>query len=685
MATTYYTDIQKLYVAYFNRPADVAGLAYWETVVEANKGSTAAVSASFAGTAEYKATFAGMTNDAIVAKVYQNLFGHAPDAPGLKYWSDLMTANKITVDGVVTQVAGGALTTDLTTYNNKVTAASAFTAALDLPAEQVAYANPISNAAGATFIAGVTTDATLAAAVAPASLNATVAAITAAGTPFTLTDALATLQAANAAKVAYLDAADGTVDGAVSATAEADITAAVATKAGLVGAKITASSSAGYVAATPAIKAALLSDQIAINAKAVSDAQAVVATDNLNIAKIPGLSSAVAAEAATASIVKAAGAIQVAADADLAAKIASFNVLNAPAAGTTKVLSVDATGAATLTTTVGAGTPTVVSLIKLDATTNKLVLDGSGITETKYPGITALLASSNAHETADAGTSAAAASDAAMMAQIHYLDQTAVEVTQLAGIATAMNADIAIAAGSQPTLAQISTEQAILAARSLAADQAVTASAAANAGTASTASLDAQTVAHSTEGSFNTLVTNYKAIYVTDTAVAQLTTDTGVVTSTTATAKALTDAVTALNTATAAAAQLTAVNGSIDAANAAFTNHGLSLPVSANGSLIAGAGSDIFVAGSTNASIALFGLQGNDSLFIGNKYTLNADITKGNDSALEVFFVQNGANVDVKMETKVFGSNSADAEITITLTGTTVDHENLANGIITDA
>ena len=71
-----YTDaIQKLYVAYFSRPADAAGLAYWEGVVTAAKGSTAAVSAAFAASAEYKAAFAGLDEYHIVDQIYLNLFG----------------------------------------------------------------------------------------------------------------------------------------------------------------------------------------------------------------------------------------------------------------------------------------------------------------------------------------------------------------------------------------------------------------------------------------------------------------------------------------------------------------------------------------------------------------------------------------------------------------------------------
>lgn len=53
-------SIQKLYVAYFSRPADIAGLIYWEGVMAEAKSSTAAVSATFATSAEYKAIATSM-------------------------------------------------------------------------------------------------------------------------------------------------------------------------------------------------------------------------------------------------------------------------------------------------------------------------------------------------------------------------------------------------------------------------------------------------------------------------------------------------------------------------------------------------------------------------------------------------------------------------------------------------
>jgi hypothetical protein len=185
-----YTDaVQKLYVAYFNRPADVGGLAYWEGVATAN-GNTDAISAAFAGSAEYKAAYAGMDAYHVVAQVYQNLFGHAPDLPGLNFWGQALLNGQMTVDNVVTQIAAGAQGSDMTAYNNKVAAATAFTAALDTPNEVLSYSGDAANAAAKAFISSVTDDASLATAIAPAALNNSVQIVVDAGNPghtFTLT------------------------------------------------------------------------------------------------------------------------------------------------------------------------------------------------------------------------------------------------------------------------------------------------------------------------------------------------------------------------------------------------------------------------------------------------------------------------------------------------------------------
>jgi hypothetical protein len=162
--------IQSLYVAYFNRPADAAGLAYWDSVVTAANGNTAAVSAAFAASAEYKAAYAGMDQYHVVAQVYQNLFGHAPDLAGLTFWGQALINGQMTVDNVVTQVAAGALGTDKDAYAAKVAAATSFTSALDTPEKVLAYSGDAANAVAKAYIAGVTDATSLTASIDAAAL-----------------------------------------------------------------------------------------------------------------------------------------------------------------------------------------------------------------------------------------------------------------------------------------------------------------------------------------------------------------------------------------------------------------------------------------------------------------------------------------------------------------------------------
>ncbi len=137
----YTTQLQQLYLAYFSRPADLRGLQFWEGVVEAAHGDTNAVSAAFAGSAEYKAAYANLSNADAVTKVYANLFSHGPDTPGLNFWVHGLDSHAFTIDQVVKVIADGALGTDLALFNLRTEAATAFTESLDTTAKMIIYAN----------------------------------------------------------------------------------------------------------------------------------------------------------------------------------------------------------------------------------------------------------------------------------------------------------------------------------------------------------------------------------------------------------------------------------------------------------------------------------------------------------------------------------------------------------------
>lgn len=213
MASTYHADIQDLYVAYFNRPADYLGLQYWEGVVEAAAAAAgtdqakidaavtktlATISAGFAASAEYKAEYAGLSTEHVIGQVYQNLFGHSPDLPGLLYWVEEIRVGHVTLADAVVKIAAGAQGTDLVAFDSKVAAAVAFTDALDTGDEVLAYSGDALEAAK-VWIESITDAASLAAALVPATFAATVSGVLDAGRPdpvvttFTMTKGLDTI------------------------------------------------------------------------------------------------------------------------------------------------------------------------------------------------------------------------------------------------------------------------------------------------------------------------------------------------------------------------------------------------------------------------------------------------------------------------------------------------------------
>jgi hypothetical protein len=687
MATTYYNDLQKLYVAYFNRPGDTTGLANYETQLEAAGTDAKAIaavmariSAEFSNSTEYKANFTGKTNAEIVDTVYMNLFGRPADEGGKKFYADNITAGKLSVAAVVTEVAKGAQGSDLVAYNNKVTAAAAFSAALK---STDSYNTQAAATAAKAFLSNVTDNASLATAIDPVQLQVSIAKVNAAAQPFSLETGLAAVTAADTIHTNFLDAFDGKVDGKVT-KADADVTGAVTTAQAAIATKVDAALHAAAVAAgatsnpeeglygnantSAAIKAAVLAEaQADLNAKLTADTKALSDT-NAAIAKVAGLSDALAALAAANAAVDTTTAAQKAAGVDLGAKVGAYNAQN------TTAVTVAADG-------------TVTGLITADSK-GKLSL-ATGVTETTNPGVTALLASSVAKEAADLAVTNANTAQGAAQTAYSSLDLTDAAKADLKSIAAAMTV-VKLDAGATPSQAQIATEVSGLSAiyntnKAISDKMAST-----DAGYA--AAVKATTDAKTALDAFNGLVTKFTTDDNADPLFAAQTAQTAAIKTDNDNITALNKAVADLATANTAASQLAAINAQVKAAGDAFVTNKLMTPITLDATHtapLATAGADIYVAKTTDANITNFGLLGSDALYLGSKYTLGADITKGNDAAIEAFIVKNTTSgfVEIKLEQKAFASSEvtpgADM-VTITLTGVTdVTKVHLNNGIIT--
>ncbi|MFZ6655735.1 DUF4214 domain-containing protein [Undibacterium sp. TJN19] len=119
-------DIQNLYIAYFNRPADVAGLAYWTSGAQLNLTSVQ-IAQSFSKQVEYASIFSGFSTKQTVNTLFKNLFNHDADPDGLAYWIGQIDNGTFTIGQVAIAILGGAVGKDGLIVAAKLAAANGFT------------------------------------------------------------------------------------------------------------------------------------------------------------------------------------------------------------------------------------------------------------------------------------------------------------------------------------------------------------------------------------------------------------------------------------------------------------------------------------------------------------------------------------------------------------------------------
>jgi hypothetical protein len=152
--------LQQAYLAYFGRPADVSGLAYYASRTESE------VKAAFSTSDESQAFFGSMTLADQINVIYNNLFNRDADLGGLQYWVNVVGSGKMSLSDAAMGILAGAKNDDLTTVTNKLLASEAFTAALNTSEEALGYSGTAAIAPARAFLAAVDkTTASLTAAV----------------------------------------------------------------------------------------------------------------------------------------------------------------------------------------------------------------------------------------------------------------------------------------------------------------------------------------------------------------------------------------------------------------------------------------------------------------------------------------------------------------------------------------
>jgi S-layer protein len=155
--------VQRLYVAYFNRPADPVSMSVYESLLPTDTVATQAqlqvlAETYFSPSSEYTSLYAGMSNTQIVNQLYQNIFGREAEPTGLVFWAGELTAGTETVASIALQLSYSAQGTDADVVSNRIEAANAFTTGLNTTEEITGYSGDAAAASARSWLATVGSD-----------------------------------------------------------------------------------------------------------------------------------------------------------------------------------------------------------------------------------------------------------------------------------------------------------------------------------------------------------------------------------------------------------------------------------------------------------------------------------------------------------------------------------------------
>lgn len=127
----YDSVISSFYLAYYGRPADPAGLAFWSAHLERVNGDLTAITRDFAQSEEAVVRFETKTTSERIADIYLQLFNRELDGAGLQFWAEAVDSGRTTLADVSMDILKGAQGSDITISGKRQTAAEEFTRIAD--------------------------------------------------------------------------------------------------------------------------------------------------------------------------------------------------------------------------------------------------------------------------------------------------------------------------------------------------------------------------------------------------------------------------------------------------------------------------------------------------------------------------------------------------------------------------
>lgn len=147
-------EVLRAYIAYYGRPADDAGLAYWAGRLAGSGGDLSEIIQAFGVSREFNDRYASLDDRSLVENLYRQLFGREPDPAGLAFYTGELAADRMTLQTIALNIIYGVRGDDVAVVANRLTASEYFVSCLEqglfaYPQTPVAVAilSPITSAA----------------------------------------------------------------------------------------------------------------------------------------------------------------------------------------------------------------------------------------------------------------------------------------------------------------------------------------------------------------------------------------------------------------------------------------------------------------------------------------------------------------------------------------------------------
>jgi hypothetical protein len=155
----YYNVVQRMYLGYYDRPADPQGLLYWATRLDQSNGNLNDIIYDFSNSAESKAVYGIVNSDNIertINSIYLTLFGRLADTADLLYYANGFRNGTFSASTIPINILYGAQGQDRIVIDNKMIAANLFTTTV--LAKNATYSGDADIAAARTFLIQITAD-----------------------------------------------------------------------------------------------------------------------------------------------------------------------------------------------------------------------------------------------------------------------------------------------------------------------------------------------------------------------------------------------------------------------------------------------------------------------------------------------------------------------------------------------